>query len=145
MAGELLGIPVPVAVGLQRVPPQVVLVLCGVELASFGLLAITASLGALVATGTAGAALLVVAAVDRRRVLAVTGDGLVVLAASRRGRPRLPASPAPAGLRLPEAVGLGAPVELADGRWWVDRSGFARLRRAHELQDGAATGGGSRA
>jgi hypothetical protein len=81
-------------------------------------------------------------ATNQHRVLAVSGGELVVMAASLRGRPLAPIGTAPAALELPEPRGVGAPVILADGCWWVDRSAYGRLRRARELRTRQAAAGG---
>ncbi len=122
-----------VAVPVQRHAPHHVLVWCGIELGAFALLALTGSVIALIAVGSAGTALLVLAATNRRRVLAVTRSDVVVLRATLRGRPVALLGPAPSAVELPEPRGVGAALELDDGRWWVDRSTYPRLRRAREL------------
>jgi len=143
-AAELLGTPVAVAVPLQRHAPRTVLAWCAAELASFALLVLTGSLAALAAVGVVGAVLLALAATNRRRVLAVTRMGVVLLSATLRGHAVSPEGPGPEDLALPPPRGVGAPVELADGRWWVDRSAYPRLRRAREAlgEQAGATGGG---
>jgi hypothetical protein len=136
-ASEVLGTPVTVAVPLQRQPPVLVLGCSLVECASFALLVVTGSLGALAAVGTVGVVLLALAATNQRRVLAVTRMGTVVLSATLRGTATAAIGPAPEPLELPPARGVGAAVELRDGRWWVDRASYARLRAAREaLQRG---------
>jgi hypothetical protein len=128
-----------------------VLAWCGIEVACFALLVLTGSLAGLAAVAVAGAALLGLAATNQRRVLAVTRMGTVLLSATLRARPTGVIGPVPDGLALPAPIGAGAAVDLPDGRWWVDRSSYARLRRAREVagrateaQAGAppATGGG---
>lgn len=133
-AAQLLGTPVGVALPVQRHPPHRILIACGVELAVFALLALTGSLVALAAFVVCSGALLALALTNTKRVLAVSRSGVAVLAADLRNHPLAPIGDAPAGLVLPEPRGIGVPVELADGRWWVDRVHFARLRRAGELR-----------
>lgn len=130
---RVLGIPVGVAVPVQRHPPQLVLAACGLELLALAALGLTQSLAALTALAAVAAVLAGLASTNRRRVLAVTRDGILVIAATLRRRPLAPVGYAPPGMTLPEARGVGAPVDLADGRWWVDRSDFSRLRRARDL------------
>ena len=131
-----------VAVPVQRHAPHHVLVWCGVELGAFALLALTGSVVALGAVGVAGAVLLALAATNRRRVLAVTRSEVVVLRATLRGRPVATLGRAPGAVELPEPRGVGASLQLEDGRWWVDRSTYPRLRRARELCARRAPGGG---
>lgn len=129
----VLGAPVGVAVPLQRHHPGLVLALSGAELAALAALVITAHPAALIALAVVAAALVAQAVINARRVLAITSSGVVLLAASTRGRPLVAVGPAPAGLSLPAPTGLGVPVVLDGATWWVDRSGFARLRQARRL------------
>jgi hypothetical protein len=129
----LLGVPVGVAVPLQRHHPGMVLALSGAELAALAVLVLTANAAALIALAVVAGALATQAITNRHRVLAVTSSGVVLLAASARGRPLVALGPAPADLSLPAPSGLGAPVVLDGASWWVDRSGFPRLRQARRL------------
>jgi hypothetical protein len=142
LATEVLGVPVGVAVPIQRHAPHHVLTWCGVELAALALLILTGWFAALVGLAAAGLALLALAATNRRRLLAVTRSQVVVLSAGLRGRPVAAIGPAPERLVLPPPRGVGVAVQLDDGRWWVDRSAYARLRRARELGPARTTGGG---
>jgi len=141
-AAEVLGTPVTVAVPLQRHSPLHVLAWCAVELVTFALLVVTGSLTALLAVAVAGTVLFALAITNRRRVLAVTRMGTVLLSATLRGRATAAIGPAPEDLELPAARGVGAPVELGDGRWWVDRASYPRLRAARDALGGGPTGGG---
>jgi hypothetical protein len=132
-AGELLGTPVQVAVPLQRHPPQRVVGLCLAELATLAGFMITGQDALFALLAVLAAALLVLAATNRHRVLAVNASGAVVLAATARWRPCGVIGPAPEGLSVPNPAGLGVAVMLADGRWWVDRSAFVRAQRARVL------------
>jgi len=129
----LLGMPVGAAVPLQRHHPGLVMALSGAELAALAALVITADAGALIALAAVALALVAQAATNRRRVVAITSGGVVLLAASARGRPLVPLGPAPADLSLPAPSGLGVPVVLEGTPWWVERSAFARLRQARQL------------
>jgi hypothetical protein len=129
---------VGVAVPIQRHPPALVLTLSLVELAAFVVLIATANLAALLLLAVAAAGLLVVAATNRHRILAITSSGVVLLVASAGGKPLAAIGPAPDDLALPDPAGVGAPVELAGSRWWVDRASFPRLRRARELLRGGS-------
>jgi hypothetical protein len=130
---EVLAMPVAVAVPLQRLHPALTLGLSLAELLALAALIATAELAALAVLVLMSAALLVVAALNRRRVLAITSAGIVILVATARGRPLAPVAPASADLALPDSTGLGACVQLAGERWWVDRAAFLRLGRAREL------------
>ena len=128
-----MGAPVGVAFPVQRHSPKWVMLACAAEIGALGLFALTASFPALGVLVLAALVLTALAATNRRLVLAVAADGLMVLAATRRGRPVAPIGPAPKSTLLPEPAGFGVSVDL-DGRiWWIDRSSFARLRRAREL------------
>ena len=140
-AGQIVGRPVTVAVPLQHHPPGRVLASCAAELACFAVLVLTGSLAALAAVAAVAALLFGLAATNRRRLLAVTRLGSVELDATLRGKPTTVIGPAPDALVLPAPHGVGVPVELADGRWWVDRSHYPRLRRAREALEEAAPGG----
>jgi hypothetical protein len=127
-----------VAVPIQRHPPALVLGLSLVEVAAFVALIATANLAALILVAAAAIGLLLLGATNRHRVLAITSSGVVLLVASAGGKPLAAIGPAPDDLALPDPAGVGAPVELAGGRWWVDRASFPRLRRARELLRGGA-------
>lgn len=132
-AEAVLGEPVGVAVPVQRHPPHLMLTTSGLELAAFATLALTASLAALAAVAACATVLLGLALTNRKRVLAVGRSGVTVLTADLRAHPLAPAGPAPEAFRFPDPTGVGAPADLDDGRWWVDRAHYARLRRAREL------------
>jgi hypothetical protein len=145
-AARVLGQPVGVALPVQHHPPHRVVTVAAAEVAFFAVLALSGSLLAVGAMAVCTCVLGALAATNRKRVLAVTGDGVVVLVADMRGQPLAPIGQAPAGLDFPEPHGLGVPVELDDGRWWVDRLHYPRLRRALELRarragDDRPTGG----
>ncbi|HEY2429567.1 MAG TPA: hypothetical protein VGI06_11605 [Acidimicrobiales bacterium] len=108
----------------------------GLELASFSLVALTGSLVAVAVMVVCMAALLALAATNHKRVLAVTRSEVVVMAADKRGRPLAATGPATA-VTFPEPRGVGVPIQLEDGRWWIDRTHYARLRRARELSAAA--------
>ena len=129
----VLGVPVGVAVPLQRHHPGLVLALSGAELVALAALVLTANAVALIALAVVAAALATQAVTNRHRVLAITSSGVVLLAASSRGRPLVALGPAPPDLSLPTPAGLGAPIVLDGGPWWVERSAFARLRQARRL------------
>lgn len=113
------------------------------ELAALVVLIVTTHLAALVVLAVLGCALIGAALTNRHRVLAVTSAGVVLLAASARGRPLVPIGPAPAGLTLPEPAGLGAGVVLDGTCWWVERNAFPRLRMARSLLGQGGDGGQS--
>ena len=136
---EALGSPVAVAVPLQRHPPQLILVACGLELAALAALGLTGSLAAFAALCACAAGLVALGATNRRRILALTSAGPVVLDATLRREPVASRGPAPPRLALPAPTGVGCPVQLDDGRWWVDRSDYARLRRAREVMAATAS------
>jgi hypothetical protein len=130
---SVLGMPVGVALPIQRHHPGLVMALSGAELAALAVLVITADGAALLALAAVAIGLVAQAATNRRRILAITSGGVALLAASARGRPLVPLGPAPADLSLPAPAGLGVQVVLNGASWWVERSSFARLRQAREL------------
>jgi hypothetical protein len=130
---EVLRMPVGIALPLQRRRPDLIFATCVAELVALGALIVTASTPAAVLLAVLAAGLLGLGAANDRRILAVTSTGVVVLAASSRGRPVAMIDTAAADLVLPAPAGLGVPVTLRGKTWWVDRSGFARLERAREL------------
>jgi len=133
-----LGAPVAVAVPLQRHRPTLVLGLAVVELAALAVLMATGSPAALAGLATVAVGLAGVALTNRRRILAVTAGEILVLDATLGGRPRRVLGPAAPGLRLPAPAGLEAGVELDGRRWWIDRTAYARLDRAHQSVTGPA-------
>jgi len=133
-AEQVLGTPVGVALPVQRHPPHRMLTVAGLEVVVFALLALTGSLVVLGAAVACAAALLVLAATNTKRVLAVNRRDMVVLAATLRSRPVAPIGQPAGDVTFPEPRGVGVPIELADGRWWVDRVHYPRLRRARELR-----------
>ena len=133
---QLLGVAVSVAVPVQRVDPRVVLAVSAVEIAAFAAAVLTFSPIAWVITALAGVALVGVRLADRRHILAVTPHGVVEVAATAAGRPLAAVGTGPARLTFPAPSGVGVPIMVGPQRWWIDRSEFARLRRAREL-DGA--------
>lgn len=133
---QLLGVAVSVAVPVQRVDPRVVLAVSAVEIAAFAAAVLTFSPIAWGVTALAGVALVGLRVGDRRHILAVTPDGVVDVVATAGGRPVAAVGSGPARLAFPAPVGLGVPIMVGSHRWWIDRSEFARLRRAREL-DGA--------
>jgi cell division protein FtsW (lipid II flippase) len=136
----LLGHRVVVAVPLQSQHPALVLALALAELAALAALMVTANLGAFVALVLLALALVVLAAVNRHRVLALSATGMVMLTASVTGRPLVLLGPAPADLVLPEPSGLEAAVQLQEQTWFVDRSAFPRLREARQRLRGGQSG-----
>jgi hypothetical protein len=129
----LLGEPVGVAVPLQRRRPSVIFAAGAAEIAALLALIVTAQTAAGVLLAILAVAVIGLAVANSRRILAITSRGVVILAASSRGRPVAMIDVAPEGLQLPPPTGLGVPVVLRGQIWWVDRSGFPRLRRAREL------------
>jgi hypothetical protein len=144
-ASAVLATPVQVAVPLQRHRPAVVLAVSVAELlALLSAILLPSSVG-LLALVLLACLLVAMGATNRHRTLAVTANGVVVLTASARGRPRGVVGPAPADLTLPAPAGFGAPVLLDDQTWWVERAAYPRLTRARLLAPGAddaPTGGG---
>jgi hypothetical protein len=139
-AAALLGTPVGAAVTLQRHHPGLVLVASVAELAALAWLIGTGSLasfGVLVATSVA---LATIAATNRRQILAMTGMGTVILAASITGWPNGIVGPAERTLELPAPAGLGARIRVSGRTWWIDRSSFRSLTRARALQQRDADG-----
>jgi hypothetical protein len=132
-ATALLGVPVAAAVVLQRHHPGLVLGASVAELAALAWLVGTGSLAAFAGLVATSAVLTLVVATNRRRVLAFTSMGTVVLTASITGRPTGVAGPAERTLELPPPSGLGVRVAVAGGTWWVDRSSFGSLRRARTM------------
>jgi hypothetical protein len=128
---ELVGTPVTVAVPLQRHHPALILGVCVAELATFAGALLLDNLAAFAVLAALAIALVVLAATNRRRVLAVTSMGMVQLAASLRGRPSAVVGPA-ADVALPTPTGLGCRVELDGRTWWVERAAYPRLARARE-------------
>jgi hypothetical protein len=128
---QVLGRPVGVALPVQRHSPKMVLFVCAAELAAVAGFIATASPAALAAIVVVAVALLALAATNRKRVLAVTSDGVAVTAASVRGRPLVEIGTAT--VDFPPPSGAGVPVVIDGTRWWVDRTAFARLARAREL------------
>jgi hypothetical protein len=126
----VLGTGVSAAVPLQRQRPALILGLSVAELAAFAALVVTAHVVALAALALLSVCLVGVGAANRRRVLAITSNGPILVAASARGRPLVPIGPAPRGLSLPPPSGLGVGVVLDGATWWIERSAFARLRQA---------------
>jgi len=135
--GERLGVPVGVAVPIQSQHPAWVLSVGAAELAALLALVVTAAPAALLALVGLSVVLVVLAVVNRRRVLAITSGGVLLLTASSTGRPLDVLGPAPDGLVLPQPSGLAARIAMGGGDWWVDRSAFARLRLAREQLGGA--------
>jgi len=129
----VLGVPVGIAVPLQRRDPRLLLGLSLAEVVVFAAAVVTVALPLLGATAALGAVLLAARAGDQRRIVAITSTGVVVLAASVGGRPLAAVGTAPADLRFPPPSGIGVPVQLGERTWWVDRADFARLRRAREM------------
>ncbi len=123
-AGAILGTPVSAAVLLQRHHPGLVLGASLAELAALGSLIATGSLAGFIVLLATSAALAAVVATNRREVLAVTGLGTVVLAASLSGWPNGVVGPAERTVDLPPPAGLGVRVTLGGRSWWVDRSSF---------------------
>ena len=140
LAAELVGTTVAVAVPLQRHRPAVVFATCLAEIGALVAVILTDTVAAFAALVVLAAALIALAATNRRRVLAVTSMGVVQLRASLRGRPTAMLGPAPSELSLPPPRRLGCPVELDGCTWWVDRSAFPRLASARRV---LATGDGS--
>ena len=132
-AAELLGTPVSAAVTLQRHHPGLVLGASVAELAALAWLIGTGSLASFVVLVAASAALATVAATNRRQILAVTGMGTVVLAASITGWPSGIVGPAERTLELPAPAGLGARIRVGGQTWWIDRSSFRSLTRARAM------------
>jgi hypothetical protein len=133
-AAALLGTPVGAAVTLQRHHPGLVLGASLAELAALVSLIATGSLASFAVLVAASAALVGLVATNRRRVLAVTGMGTVILAASLTGWPNGVVGPAERDLELPEPSGLGVGITVGGRPWWVDRSSFASLRRARTMR-----------
>jgi hypothetical protein len=143
---DLLGVPVGIALPLQRRRPALIFVTCVAELAALGAAVITGNAAALLILALLATALVGIAAANDRRILAITSTGLVVLAASSRGRPVAMIDTAPKDLTLPAPAALGVPIRLRDQTWWVDRAAFPRLVRARQLLgDGAPGAPGQRA
>lgn len=136
MVAQLLGVAVSVAVPVQRVDPRVVLAVSAVEIVAFAVAVLTFAAAAWVVTALAGITLIGLRLADRRHILAVTRDGVVEVAATAAGRPLAAVGTGPARLTFPAPAGVGVPIMVGPNRWWIDRSEFARLRRAREL-DGA--------
>jgi hypothetical protein len=132
-ATALLSTPVGAAVTLQRHHPGLVLGASLAELAALVWLIATGSLASFIVLVAASAALAGLVATNRRRVLAVTGMGTVILAASITGWPSGVVGPADRALELPEPSGLGARITVSGQAWWIDRSSFASLRRARAM------------
>jgi hypothetical protein len=140
--GEMLGLPVAIAVPLQRRRPAWIFTACLAELAALAALIVTGSNTALVLLALVAVGLLGLSATNAHRILAITSNGVVVLVASPRGRPQAMVDTAPRDLALPVPAGLGVALTLRGQTWWVDRSGFPRLERARQLlQPNAETGG----
>jgi hypothetical protein len=143
----LLGEPVGVAVPLQRRQPSVIFASGLAEVAALVAFVLSAQSAFLIVLAVLAATMVGLAVGNGRRILAVTSRGVVVLAASSRGRPVAVIDVAPEGLQLPPPAGLGVPLVLRGQTWWVERSGFPRLRRARELlradEGPLATEGGS--
>jgi hypothetical protein len=133
-AADILGVSVSAVIPLQSHHPGLILAATLSEIAALVLLIVTASLGAFVALLLVSVLLLVVGATNRRQVLALTSQGNVALAASKRGWPLAVAGPVDRRLELPQPVGLGQAVEVGGQTWWIDRSAFGFLRHAHETQ-----------
>ena len=132
---QLLGVSVGIAVPVQRVDPRLVLGAAAVEIAAFAAALLTLSGIAFGATVLAGVVLVGLRLADVRRVMALTEGGVVIVAATASGRPVAAVGSAPAGFRFPAPAGMGVRIDVGSDRWWVDRSEFARLRRARELQE----------
>ena len=139
-AAELVGTAVAVALPLQRHRPVVVFAACVAEILALAGVIVADTPAAFAILVVLAVALVVLAATNRRRVLAVTTSGVVQLAASRRGRPTAMVGPAPSDVALPAPRGLGCPAELDGRTWWVDRSAYPRLASARRV---LATGDGS--
>jgi len=139
ITADLLGVPVGVAIPLQRHHPAAVLAICVGELAALVAVVLVGGPVAWAAFLALAAALVALAATNRHRVLAVTSSGVLVLAASASGRPTRPLGPAPVDLDLPRPRGLGAPVRLDGRTWWVERSAFPRLAQARSFRAGAGS------
>jgi len=134
---DVLGSSVSAVVLVQRQPPATVLATSVAELGALAALIATGSLAALVALVICSVALTAVAAMNERRILALTPRGDVVLRASRTGWPVAVAGPARA-VELPAPRGLGVTVRLEDRYWWIDRSSFRLLRLARRAAEGRA-------
>lgn len=133
-AAALLGTPVGAAVTLQRHHPALVLGASIAELATLAWLIAAGSLPSFVILVTTSAALATIAATNRRQILAVTGMGTVILAASITGWPNGIVGPAERTLELPAPAGLGARIRVGGRTWWIDRSSFRSLTRARAMQ-----------
>jgi hypothetical protein len=132
-AGHLLGTTVTGVVPLQRHSPAVMLVASLAELATLVALIATASLAALVALVALSAVLVAGLLTNKRRVIALTDMGTVILSASISGWPDGVSGPGPRHLDLPEPRGVGVPLRLESTTWWVDRSSFRLLERARAV------------
>ena|SRR5947209_7305982 len=139
-AAALLGTPVAAAVTLQRHHPGLVLGASVAELATLGWLIGTGSLAAFVLLVATSAALATVAATNRRQILAVTGMGTVILAASLTGWPNGIVGPAERTLVLPAPSRLGARIRVGGRTWWIDPSSSRDLTRARAVQQRPADG-----
>jgi hypothetical protein len=142
-ASEVLGVPVGAAVPLQRRHPALVTVASAAELIALVLLVVTGQFIAFAGLVVLAVVLVILAASNSHRLLAITANGIVVLAASAKGRPLTAIGPAPAGLSLPAPAGLAAPVDIAGRIWWVEPAAFVHLRQARELLTTDLDAGGS--
>ncbi len=138
-ASKLLGTPVAAAIPLQRHPPAAVLVASLAEIGALAGLMATGSAAALAVLVAVSAVLVLIGATNTRRVLALTGMGNVVLAASVSGWPEGVVGPGPRDLDIPEPAGLGVRLDIAGTSWWVDRSSFRFVRRARLVQADGST------
>jgi hypothetical protein len=86
------------------------------------------------------AGLLAVAFTNSRRVLVMTTKGNVILSASTTGWPNGVVGPADRSLQLPTPRGIGVPMTVGAGTWWIDRSSFRWLNRARSLHDSQTAG-----
>jgi len=133
-AAHLVGTPVSAAVPLQHHPPAAVMAASAAEIVALIGLIVTGNPAAMVVLVVLSALLIAVMTTNTRRVLVLTGQGNVMLAASVSGWPERVVGPAPRSLAIPEPGGLGVSLEIAGGRWWVDRASFRFLRRARLMQ-----------
>ena len=84
---ELVGMPVGVAVPLQRHRPGLVLGACLAELAALASVILTAEPAAFAILALSAGVLVALATTNQRRVLAFTSTGVLVVVASAKGRP----------------------------------------------------------
>jgi hypothetical protein len=135
-AADIAGRSMAAAVPLHRLDPRLVTGVGLLELATVGLMLVTASPLALALVAVTATVFVVLHLADQRAVLAIQEDGEAsILTAGRHGRPVAVRAGSARPPELPEPKGLAAAVRVDGTRWWIDRGSYPLLVEAR-----AATG-----